>query len=61
MFRVPSNPGNPTFDHTFTVSLRRWFTSNKADRIEWARRRNTAAQTAATNQAARVSQPHQQP
>jgi hypothetical protein len=53
MFRVPTNPDNPTFDNTFKVGFVRWLTSSKTDRGEWARRRNAAAKTAETNQNAR--------
>lgn len=54
MFRVPQDPANPTFDHTFKVGFGRWMTSSKADRTEWSRRRNAAARTAGRNQASRA-------
>ncbi|WP_326564543.1 hypothetical protein [Micromonospora peucetia] len=52
MFRVPSDPARPTFDHTFKVGFFQWLTSNKTNRQEWQRRRNAAAQTARENQVA---------
>lgn len=53
MFRVPLNPDYPTFDQTEKIGFVRWLTSGKAERVEWARRRNAAAQLARTNQVAR--------
>ena len=53
MFRVPTDPYAPTFDHTEKVTFWRWFTSKRAERVEWARRRNAAAQLAKRNQQAR--------
>jgi hypothetical protein len=49
MFRVPTDAQNPTFDNTTKIGFFKWLTSSKTDRIEWARRRNAAAQTARTN------------
>lgn len=43
--RVPSDPNNPTYDHTFNVGFMRWLKSNAAERREWARRRNAAIKT----------------
>lgn len=54
MFRVPSNADAPTFDDTFKVGFFRWLSSKGVERIEWQRRRNMAAQTAAANQRARA-------
>lgn len=48
--RVPTDPTSPTFDSTYKVGFMKWLTSSKAERQEWARRRNTAAQAARTNQ-----------
>lgn len=56
MFRVPSDPQHPTFDQTFNVGFWRWLLSKKHDRVEWARRRNTAAQLARINQNERARQ-----
>ena len=50
MFRVPSDPNQPTFDHTFKVSFVRWLTSKGPERKEWMRRRNAAAKVAYRNQ-----------
>lgn len=54
--RVPADPDNPTFDTTFKVGFMRWLTSSAAERKEWARRRNAAAQTARHNQNARAKE-----
>jgi len=54
MFRVPASADAPTFDHTFKVGFFRWLSSNGTERIEWARRRNQAAQLARLNQNART-------
>ena len=54
MFRVPSDPHNPSFDATFKVGFWRWLLSNKHDRVEWMRRRNAAAKLAQRNQAERA-------
>jgi hypothetical protein len=43
--RVPADPDNPTYDHTFQVGFWRWFTSSKAERVEWARRKRAAIST----------------
>ncbi len=58
MFRVPSDPVNPTFDHTFKVGFWRWmgtsFSKAGADeRKEWMRRRDVAARVAQQNQVQR--------
>jgi hypothetical protein len=53
MFRVPSNPIAPTFDHTFKVSMLMWLTSKSPARREWRRRRDAAAQAARRDQNAR--------
>jgi hypothetical protein len=50
MFRIPANADAPTFDDTFDVGFFRWLTSKKAERVEWRRRRDAAAKTAAANQ-----------
>lgn len=55
MFRVPSSATAPTFDDVFKVSFGRWLTSSKADRVEWARRRNAAAEVARVNAKAEVA------
>jgi hypothetical protein len=52
MFRVPADPANPTFDETTKVSFWQWFTSSKADRKEWQRRRNAGAKLADANRKA---------
>lgn len=52
MFRVPRDAAQPTFDSTIKIGFWKWLSSSKADRTEWARRRNAAAKFAATNQAA---------
>lgn len=54
MFRVPTDAEQPTFDQTTKIGFWRWFTSRKAERIEWARRRNAAAQLAQRNQEQRI-------
>jgi len=54
MFRVPSDPHNPSFDATFKVGFWHWLFSKKQDRVEWARRRNAAAKLAQRNQAERA-------
>lgn len=56
MLRVPSNPSAPSFDDTFKVGFWQWLGSKKHDRVEWARRRNVAAQTARQSQNTRVNQ-----
>ncbi|MEU1761686.1 hypothetical protein [Micromonospora sp. NPDC005652] len=61
MFRVPTDPATPTFDHTFKVSFWQWLTSKKPERVEWMRRRNAAAKVAMHNQNARAEQRRQQP
>lgn len=43
--RVPSDPDNPSYDHTFRVGFWRWFTSKSHERKEWTRRRNAAIHT----------------
>ncbi len=48
MFKVPSDPDNPSYDDTFTVSFWRWLTSSKADRGEWRRRKNAAIHTSSS-------------
>jgi hypothetical protein len=55
MFRVPVDAAAPTFDATFKVGWWRWLTSSRADRVEWARRRNAAAQLAGANLRQRTS------
>ena len=54
MFRVPTDAEQPTFDQTTKISFWRWLTSRKADRVEWARRRNEAAKLAQRNQEQRI-------
>lgn len=54
MFRVPSDPNQPTFDHTFKVGFVRWLSSKPAERKEWMRRRNAAARVAQVNQQAAI-------
>lgn len=54
--RVPRDPQNPTFDDTEKIGLVRWLTSSGADRKEWVRRRNAAAQAARSNTNARAQQ-----
>ena len=54
MFRVPADPTNPSFDHTFKVGFFGLLRSSKADRAEWARRRNAAAKLAEQHQNARA-------
>jgi hypothetical protein len=39
MFRVPADADDPTFDRTEKISVRRWLTSSRAERMEWKRRR----------------------
>jgi hypothetical protein len=56
VFRVPADADHPTFDDTFEVSTRKWMTSSKADRQEWERRRNLAAQTAQAGQEQRIGE-----
>lgn len=56
MFRVPVDADAPTFDQVTKVGFFKWLTSSKAERSEWMRRRNAAAQTAAVNQRARASE-----
>ena len=55
MFRVPLNAARPTFDETVKVGVFNWLTSSRADRQEWARRRNAAAKAARVNQNARAA------
>lgn len=51
MMRVPVDATNPTFDHTFKVSaMKYFFGSTTAERKEWLRRRNAAAELARINQ-----------
>jgi hypothetical protein len=52
--RVPSSADNPTYDETFKVGFWRWLTSSKADRVEWARRRNAATVAAGDARVERV-------
>lgn len=57
MFRVPVDAVNPTFDHTFKVSaMKYFFGSSTAERKEWLRRRQWAAETARVNQDKRARQ-----
>ncbi len=58
MFRVPTDPTNPTFDSTFKVSFWQWFTSGKPERHEWMRRRNAGAKLANANQKSRRKARH---
>jgi hypothetical protein len=53
MFKVPSDPDNPTYDHTFTVGFMQWLTSSAADRAEWKRRKNAAIPTSRSVQYAK--------
>jgi hypothetical protein len=55
MLRVPVNAARPTFDETVKVGFFSWLTSSRADRQEWARRRNAAAKAARVNQNARAA------
>jgi hypothetical protein len=55
MFRVPANPVSPTFDDATKVGFCRWLLSSKAERMEWMRRRNVAADNARINQNIRGS------
>ncbi len=54
MFRVPIDAAEPSFDRTVKVSLRRWWTASQAERAEWARRRQVAAEVAQGGQLART-------
>ena len=56
MFQVPEDFETPTFDHTFKVGFVRWLKSTKAEREEWARRRNAAAAEAKEGQDTRVDE-----
>jgi hypothetical protein len=56
MFRVPTDPTRPSFDHTTKVGFFRWLRSSKADRVEWQRRRDAAAELARQGQNARAQQ-----
>jgi hypothetical protein len=56
MFRVPVDAESPTFDDVFKVSFWRWLTSRAADRHEWRRRRDTAAQVAQRNRNQRTQE-----
>ena len=53
MFRVPNDPVAPTFDDACSVSFWGWLRSGSAERREWRRRRDAAAQLARRNQNAR--------
>jgi hypothetical protein len=50
MIRVPVSAERPTFDDTFKVSTLKWLKSSQAERDEWARRRDVAAEVARQNQ-----------
>ncbi len=56
MFRVPLNAARPTFDETVKVGVFNWLTSSRADRQEWARRRNAAAKAARVSRNARAAE-----
>lgn len=56
MFRVPSDAAAPSFDQTFKVGFMQWMTSSKADRDEWAMRRNIAARLAQANQSKHIDE-----
>ncbi len=60
MFRVPSDPVSPTFDHVFKVGFFRWLTSGAPERKEWRRRRDAAAEVARVNQNRRAEQIRQE-
>lgn len=50
VFRVPTDPNNPTYDSTYKVSFWEWLTSTKRERQLWRIRRDAAARLAARNQ-----------
>lgn len=50
MFRVPSDGTYPEVK----ISFMRWLTSSAADRREWKRRRNAAAQAAGASRRAAI-------
>jgi hypothetical protein len=57
MVRVPNSGERPTFDDVFTVGLFAWyFRTPAAQRVEWARRRNVAADAARRGQVERARQ-----
>jgi hypothetical protein len=56
MFRVPIDSRNPSFDRALKVGFWRWLTSSKAQRAEWQRRRNAAAEAARQGQNARAQE-----
>lgn len=56
MFRVPISADNPTFDYSERVGFVRWLKSSKAEREEWARRRNLAATKARLGQNTRLDE-----
>ncbi len=56
MFGVPADADHPTFDRTEKISVRRWLTSSRVERMEWKRRRNMAAATAAANKVQRAGE-----
>ena len=53
MFRVPNDAARPSFDDTTKVGFFGWLKSSKAERREWRRRRDAAAQLARRDQNAR--------
>lgn len=55
MFRVPSDPNHPTFDHTHKVSFWQWLTSSAQQRRQWRTLRDAAAQAQVNQADARVA------
>lgn len=64
MFRVPTDPENPTYDQTFKLSFRQWLFCKADERREWVRRRKIADKITREQWAQRrtpTAQPPQQP
>jgi|GEM_PF-2599579 len=54
MFRVPSDPDNPSLDDTFKVGFGQWLKSSAAERKEWTRRKTAALRTKSAEDRARL-------
>lgn len=55
MFRVPSDPQHPTFEHTHKVSFWQWLTSSAKQRHHWRALRDAAVQARVDQADARVA------
>lgn len=60
MFKVPSDPANPTYTDAYTVTFWQWLTSTKRDRNEWRRRRDAATRTSTVSRYLAAKEAHAQ-